>query len=235
MFMKIGILGKKIGMTRVYDANGIIRPVTAILAEPNTVLAMRTKDKDGYTAVQLGVFDQKEHRASKPLIGHCKKANALPKKFIREFPVDENSDLDKINIGDQLNVDRFKVGMWVDVIGQSKGKGFQGVVKRHNFSGQPAAHGSKMHRRNGAIGERSTPGRVYKNHGMPGHMGDERKTVQNIEVVQVRSEDNIILVGGAVPGAKGSHVIIRPAIKGQPRPKMKPTKGKKSDSKGGKK
>ena len=233
--MKIGILGKKIGMTRVYDANGTIRPVTAILAEPNAVLALRTKENDGYSAVQLGVFDQKLHRASKPLIGHCKKANAAPKWFIREFRIDPNDEADKVIIGSQLKVDRFKVGMLVDVIGQSKGKGFQGVVKKHNFSGQPAAHGSKMHRRNGAIGERSTPGRVFKNQGMPGHLGDERKTVQNLEVIQVRTEDNIILVAGAVPGAKGSHVIVRPAIKGQPKPKVRPVKTKKAEAKGSKK
>jgi large subunit ribosomal protein L3 len=194
-------------------------------------LAKRVKEKEGYDAVQLGVFDQKTHRATKPLIGHCKKSNSAPKKFIREFPIDPTSELDKVEVGDLLKVDRFKVGMWVDVIGQSKGKGFQGVVKKHNFSGQPASHGSKMHRRNGAIGERSTPGRVFKNHGMPGHLGDERKTVQNLEVIQVRPEDNIILVGGAVPGAKGSHVILRPAIKGQPKPKVQPTKAKKADAK----
>lgn len=223
-------------MTRVYDAKGVIRPVTAILAEPNTVLAVRTVEKDGYSAVQLGVFDQKETRASKPLIGHCKKANAAPKRFIREFPIDPKDDLDKVNLGDVVSVDRFKVGMWVDVIGRTKGKGFQGVVKKHNFSGQPASHGSKMHRRNGAIGERSTPGRVFKNHGMPGHLGNERKTVQNLEVIQVRPEDNIILVAGAVPGARGSHVVIRPAIKGQPRPKIQPKKAaKKAETKPAKK
>jgi large subunit ribosomal protein L3 len=233
--MKIGILGKKLGMTRVYDTNGTIRPVTAILAEPNTVLAIRTKENEGYAAIQVGAFDQKMQRASKPIIGHCKKSNSAPKKFIREFYIDPNDDLDKVDIGSQLKVDRFKVGMRIDVIGQTKGKGFQGVVKKHNFSGQPAAHGSKMHRRNGAIGERSTPGRVFKNHGMPGHMGDERKTVQNLEVIQVRTEDNIILVAGAIPGAKGSHVIIRPAIKGQPRPKIQPAKAKKADTKANKK
>ena len=208
--MKIGLLGRKIGMTRVYDASGKATPVTVIEAEGNTVLQVKNPERDGYTAVQVGFDLQKESRVSKPLLGHFKKANAEPKRFVREFRLPDGTVLD----GDlDLSVSQFEPGQFVDVIGRSKGKGFQGVVKKHGFSGQPAAHGSKMHRRNGAIGNRSTPGRIWKNMGMPGHMGDRRVTVQNLQVMQVREAEKIILVSGAVPGANGSYVIVRPAIK----------------------
>ena len=214
--MSIGILGQKVGMTRVYDEAGTITPVTVILAEPNAVLQVKTQDNDGYAAAQVGVFDQKEHRVTKPELGHFKKAGSAPKRFVREF--DLNGE--EVKQGDQLTVNRFKVGQYVDVIGISKGKGFQGPMKKHNFAGQGAAHGSKTHRRNGAIGERSTPGRIYKNHGMAGHMGDEKVTVQNLRIVQVREADHVLLISGAVPGASGSYVVVRTAIKGQPRAKQ---------------
>ena len=209
-------------MTRVYDEAGIITPVTVILAEPNAVLQVKTVENDGYAAAQVGVFDQKEHRVSKPELGHFKKAGVTPKKFVREFVLDEKDETP----ADALNVNRFKVGQLVDVIGISKGKGFQGPMKKHNFHGQGAAHGSKTHRRNGAIGMRSTPGRIYKNHGMAGHMGDEKVTVQNLRVVQVRETDNVLLISGAVPGASGSYVVVRLAIKGQPKPKGAANAGK---------
>ncbi|MCE0483331.1 MAG: 50S ribosomal protein L3 [Methylacidiphilales bacterium] len=214
--MSIGILGQKVGMTRIYDDAGTITPVTVILAEPNAVLQVKTPETDGYSAVQVGVFDQKEHRVTKPELGHFKKAGATPKRFVREFSLNGG----ETKVGDAINVTNFKAGQYVDVIGVSKGKGFQGPMKKHNFSGQGAAHGSKTHRRNGAIGERSTPGRIYKNHGMAGHMGDEQVTVQNLRVVQVREADHVLLVSGAVPGARGSFVVVRTAIKGQPRPKQ---------------
>ena len=220
--MSIGILGQKVGMTRVYDDAGTITPVTVILAEPNSVLQVKTVENDGYAAAQLGVFDQKEHRVSKPELGHFKKAGVTPKKFVREFTLNG----EEVKQGDALTVTRFKVGQIVDVIGISKGKGFQGPMKKHNFHGQGAAHGSKTHRRNGAIGMRSTPGRIYKNHGMAGHMGDEKVTVQNLRVVQVREADHVLLVSGAVPGATGSYVVVRTAIKGQPKPKGAATAGK---------
>jgi large subunit ribosomal protein L3 len=203
-------------MTRVYDEAGTITPVTVILAEPNAVLQVKTVENDGYTACQLGVFDQKEHRVTKPELGHFKKAGVTPKRFVREFTT-EGGDT---KVGDLITVNGFKAGQLVDVIGVSKGKGFQGPMKKHNFHGQGAAHGSKTHRRNGAIGCRSTPGRIYKNHGMAGHMGDERVTVQNLRVVQVREADHVLLVSGAVPGATGSYVVVRTAIKGQPRAKQ---------------
>ena len=220
--MSIGILGQKVGMTRVYDEAGTITPVTVILAEPNAVLQVKTVENDGYAAAQLGVFDQKEHRVSKPELGHFKKAGITPKKFVGEFRING----EEVKQGDSLTVNRFKVGQIVDVIGISKGKGFQGPMKKHNFHGQGAAHGSKTHRRNGAIGMRSTPGRIYKNHGMAGHMGDEKVTVQNLRVVQVREADHVLLVSGAVPGATGSYVVVRTAIKGQPKPKGAATAGK---------
>jgi large subunit ribosomal protein L3 len=208
--MKIGLLGKKIGMTRVYDANGKATPVTVIEAGGNTVLQVKSQEKNRYDSVQVGFDSQKESRVSKPLLGHFKKANAEPKKFVREFRLSSPVE-GELNPG----VSQFEVGQFVDVIGRSKGKGFQGVVKKHNFAGQPAAHGSKMHRRNGAIGNRSTPGRVWKNMGMPGHLGDEQVTVQNLRIVQVRPDENLILICGAVPGANGSYVVVRPAKKKQ--------------------
>lgn len=211
--MKIGLLGKKIGMTRFYDDKGKATPVTVIEAGGNTALQIKTEASDGYSSVQVGFDAQKEQRVTKPLLGHFKKANSEPKKFIREFRLQEGSSLDATV---DLNVSQFAVGDVVDVVGRSKGKGFQGVMKKHNMSGQPMSHGHMMHRRNGAIGNRSTPGRVWKNMGMPGHLGDERVTVQNLKVVQVRPEEGVILISGAVPGANGGYVIVRPAIKGQP-------------------
>ena len=210
--MKIGLLGRKIGMTRVYDANGKATPVTVIDAGGNTILQIKSQDQDGYDAVQIGFDSQKESRVSKPLLGHFKRANADPKKFVREFRLPDGTQVDAdLNLG----VNQFVAGEFVDVIGRSKGKGFQGVVKKHGFAGQPAAHGSKTHRRNGAVGNRSTPGRIWKNMGMPGHMGDDRVTVQNLRIAQVRPEENIILICGAVPGSNGSYVVVRPAKKKQ--------------------
>ncbi len=208
--MRIGLLGKKIGMTRVYDAKGNATPVTVIEAGENTRLQVRTMETDGYTAVQVGFDTQKESRVTKPALGHFAKNGSAPKKFVKEFRL---SDDDVVDAELNLKVTRFQAGQWVDVIGQSKGKGFQGVMKKHNFDGQGASHGSMMHRRNGAIGNRSTPGRVWKNMGMPGHMGDERVTVQNLRVLQVREAENILLITGAVPGANGSYVFIQPAKK----------------------
>jgi large subunit ribosomal protein L3 len=152
---------------------------------------------------------QKESRVTKALLGGFSAAESEPKKLVREFRLAEDAPEGEIN----LAVTQFQPGDWVDVVGKSKGKGFQGVMKKHNFHGQGAAHGSKTHRRNGAIGNRSTPGRIWKNMGMPGHMGDERVTVQNLQVLQVREADKIILISGAVPGANGSYVVVRPALK----------------------
>jgi large subunit ribosomal protein L3 len=216
--MKIGLLGRKIGMTRVYDSNGKVTPVTVIEAGGNSLVQIKTAEKEGYDAVQVGFDTQKESRLNKAELGHFKKAGIEPKKLLREFRLPEG-----VQVGPEvdLGVTQFEPGEFVDIIGQSKGKGFQGVVKKHGFAGQPAAHGSKMHRRNGAIGNRSTPGRIWKNMGMPGHLGDDRVTVQNLRVVQVRGEDNVILVSGAVPGANGSYVVVRPAKKKSTEAKQK--------------
>src|SRR5213078_1711996 len=207
--MSIGLLGQKIGMTSVYDANGRMRPVTVIAAGDNVLLRRVTAANDGYSAVKVGFDVQKESRVTKALLGEFKAAGSEPKKLMKEFRLPADAPEGEIN----LSITQFQPGDWVDVIGRSKGKGFQGVMKKHNFAGQGAAHGSKTHRRIGAVGNRSTPGRIWKNMGMPGHLGDRRVTVQNLQVMQVREAEKMILVSGAVPGANGSYVIIRPAIK----------------------
>jgi large subunit ribosomal protein L3 len=208
--MKIGLLGKKLGMTRVYDDKGVVTPVTVIEAGGNTLLQKKTAETDGYVGVQVGFDSQKENRVNKANLGVFKKAGSEPKKLVKEFRLPDGA---KLEDSVDLSVKQFAVGDVVDVIGQSKGHGFQGVVKKHNMSGQNQTHGSMMHRRNGAIGMRSTPGRIWKNMGMPGHMGDERVTVQNLKVVQVREEEGVILVSGAIPGKPGSYVVVRPAKK----------------------
>ncbi len=207
--MSIGLLGQKIGMTSVYDAKGRLCPVTVIAAGDNVLLRRLTEENDGYSAVQVGFGVQKESRVTKALLGEFKKAGVGPQRFVREFR--RRKDLPEGEI--DLGVTQFQPGDFVDVIGRSKGKGFQGVMKKHNFAGQGAAHGSKTHRRIGAVGNRSTPGRIWKNQGMPGHMGDRRVTVQNLQVMQVRETEKTILISGAVPGPNGSYVIVRPAIK----------------------
>jgi large subunit ribosomal protein L3 len=207
--MSIGLLGQKIGMTSVYDDKGRLCPVTVIAAGDNVLLRRLTQENEGYSAVQVAFDGQKESRVTKPLLGEFKNAGVEPKRFVREFRL--TSDLPEGAIS--FNVTQFQPGDYVDVIGRSKGKGFQGVMKKHNFHGQGAAHGSKTHRRIGAVGNRSTPGRIWKNQGMPGHLGDQRVTVQNLQVMQVREAEKMILVSGAVPGANGSYVIVRPAIK----------------------
>jgi len=208
--MSIGLLGKKLGMTRIYDEKGRISPATVIAAGGNRILQTKSIEKDKYTSVQVGFDDQKPQRVGKAMTGHFAKTESTAKRFIREFRLADNAATPE---SAELPVTNFEVGQFVDVIGQSKGKGFQGTIKRHNFAGQPMTHGSTMHRRNGAIGNRSTPGRVWKNMGMPGHMGDEQVTVQNLRVLQVRSEEGVIVVAGAIPGAKGSYVVVLPAIK----------------------
>jgi large subunit ribosomal protein L3 len=213
--MKIGLLGRKLGMTRVYDEKGRAVAVTVIEAGGNAPLQVKTQETDGYSAVQVGYHTQKPQRLSQQLLGHFKKHDSEPKKLIREFRLPDGTTFE----GEiDLRVSQFAIGDSVDVIGQSKGKGFQGIMKKHNADGQGASHGSMMHRRPGAIGMRSTPGRIWKNQSMPGHMGDERVTVQNLRVVQVREEDGCILVSGAVPGANGSYVVVRPAKKAKPQP-----------------
>ena len=208
--MRIGLLGKKLGMTRVYDDRGRATAVTVIDVSGNSLLQVKTPEKDGYSAVQVGFDAQKESRVSRGELGHFKKAGSEPKRFIREFRL-EDSETPAADFAFSPAV--FKQGQLIDVIGHSKGKGFQGIVRKHNADGQGMSHGSMMHRRPGAIGMRSTPGRIWKNQSMPGHMGDEQITVQNLRIVQVRENDSALLVAGAVPGPTGNYVIVRPAIK----------------------
>jgi large subunit ribosomal protein L3 len=208
--MSLGLLGKKIGMTRLFDSQaGIMIPVTVIDVSGNTILQVKTPEKDGYSAVQVGYGDQKEQRVNKPDLGRFKKAGSTPKRFVSEFRFANGTATPETHPGLEL----FTAGQWVDVIADSKGKGFQGVYKRYGFGGLKQTHGSMMHRRTGAIGCRSTPGRVWKNQKMPGHMGTTRTTVQNLKIVAIRSEDGVILVSGAVPGAKGGYVTVRSAKK----------------------
>lgn len=213
--MALGLIGKKVGMTRVFDqATGNSIPVTVINVADNQYIQIKTSDKHGYSAVQVGFDAQKESRIAKPLVGHLKANNAQPVKLIKEFRFASDAELPEAGAA-HPGLGLFTDGQWVDVIGTTKGKGFQGVVKRFHFQGQPAAHGSMMHRRPGSIGCRSTPGRVWKNKKMPGRHGNYGRTVQNLKVVQVRTDDNVILISGAVPGAIGSYLVIRPAIKKQ--------------------
>src|SRR6266852_5887049 len=208
--MPLGLLGKKLGQTRVYDAKGIITPVTIVLAGPNRVLQCKTQQSDGYNAVQLGFNDQKEQRVSKPLLGHIKKFLGAPVKRIREF-----RDFSKeVKPGDVIGANLFAPGDFIDAIGVTKGRGFEGVVKRHGFRGGDSTHGAKgWHRRPGAIGQRLFPGTVMRGMRMPGHMGQVQRTVQNLEVVQVREADNLLLIRGAIPGANGDYVVIRESKK----------------------
>jgi large subunit ribosomal protein L3 len=211
--MKIGLLGIKVGMTRVYDEKGKATAVTVIEAGGNTPLQLKTMENDGYSGIQVGFHQQKAQRVTQQLLGVFKKHNSEPKKLIKEFRLKDGTTFE----GEiDLSISQFAIGDSVDVIGQSKGKGFQGIMKKHNTKGQGQSHGSMMHRRPGAIGCRSTPGRIWKNQSMPGHMGDERVTVQNLRVVQVREDDGVILIAGAVPGAKGCYVVVRPSKKVKP-------------------
>jgi len=209
-FMPLGILGKKLGQTRVYDANGVSTSVTIVDVGPNRVLQVKTQQTDGYNAVQLGFGEQKEHRVTKPLLGHFKKLGTPAFKKIKEF-----RDFSKeVKTGDTVNADLFSVGDMVDAIGVTKGRGFEGVVKRHHFRGGDQTHGAKgWKRRSGAIGQRLFPGTVMRGMKMPGHMGQAQRTTQNLEVIQVRPDDAVILVKGAIPGSNGDYVIIRESKK----------------------
>ena len=217
----LGLLGKKLGQTRVYNDKGVLIPVTIVLVGPNRVIQCKTQETDGYNAVQLGFDDQKEQRLTKGLLGHIKKHNAVPVKRIQEF---RDFTL-AVKPGDILGPAVFAAGDFVDAIGVTKGRGFEGVMKRHNFRGGDASHGSKgFRRRGGAIGQRLFPGTVMRGMRMPGHMGQVRRTTQNLQVIQVREADNVLLIKGAIPGAKGDYVVIRESKKN---PKAAATASKK--------
>jgi large subunit ribosomal protein L3 len=231
--MPLGLLGKKLGHTRVYNAHGVITAVTVVLAGPNRVLQVKSQaGKDGYNAVQLGFDDQKEQRVSKPLLGHIKKNNGAAVKRIKEF----RNFSKEVKAGDVVGVTLFAPGDFVDAIGVTKGRGFEGVVKRHRFAGGDSTHGAKgWHRRSGAIGQRLFPGTVQRGLRMPGHMGQVTRTTQNLEVVQVREAENLLLIKGSIPGAEGDYIVIRESKK---RPKgwkppvsLAPMKKKAADAK----
>ena len=208
--MKKALIGKKVGMTQIFDENGTVIPVTVIEAGPCVVAQVKTIENDGYEAVQLGFGEVKENKLNKPVKGHFAKANVTAKKHLREFRLDS---IEGIKVGDELKADVFAAGDKIDVQGTSKGKGFQGVIKRHGQSRGPETHGSRYHRRPGSMGACSYPGRVFKNKKLAGHMGSVKVTVQNLEVVRVDADKNFILVKGAIPGAKGSVVTIKEAVK----------------------
>lgn len=204
-----GILGKKLGMTQIFTEEGIVVPVTVVEAGPNVVTQVKTVEKDGYNAIQVGFEDAKEKSLNKPQKGHLAAANVL-KKHLKEFRVDA---VEEFIVGQEIKADLFAAGEKIDVTGTSKGKGFQGPIKRHGQSRGPESHGSRYHRRPGSMGACSFPGRVFKNKKLAGHMGSVKVTVQNLEVVRVDADKNLILVKGAIPGPKGSMVTIKEAVK----------------------
>ena len=204
-------------MTRFYTEDGVAIAVTVIDVSDNQFLQKKMQEKDGYSAIQVGFDDQKESRLTKSKNGHFKANGGGPKRIVREFRVADDEALPEV---DHPGIELFEIDQWVDVIGTSKGKGFQGVVKRYSFGGLPASHGSMMHRRPGGIGAGTWPGRVWKNKKMPGRHGQYRKTIQNLKIIDKRPEDNVLLISGAIPGSKGSYVIIRPAVK-HPAPEQK--------------
>ena len=208
--MKKAIIGKKIGMTQIFDETGKVIPVTAIEAGPCVIAQIKTVETDGYDAVQLGFGDVKENKVNKPVKGHYAKLGITPKKHLREFRLDS---LEGLKVGDELKADVFAVGDSVDIQGTSKGKGFQGVIKRHGQSRGPMGHGSMYHRRPGSMGATSTPGRVFKGKKLPGHMGRVTVTIQNLDVVRVDMDKNVILVKGSVPGPKGAILKVKSAVK----------------------
>lgn len=203
-----GILGIKLGMTQIFAEDGTAVPCTVLQAGPCVVVQRRTVEKDGYDAVQLGLVEFiKPHRINKPMTGHFKKAEVAPLRMLREVRIADSKDETKV--GDRVLVDRFQPGEYVDVTGVSKGKGFQGGVKRWHFAGGDATHGSMFHRAPGGIGASSFPSRVWPGQHFPGHMGNERKTIKNLRVVKVDADENLLLVRGAVPGPPGAYIMIR--------------------------
>ena len=208
--MNKGIIGKKIGMTQIFDENGLVIPVTVIEAGPCTVAQVKTTETDGYNAIQLGFGEVKAKHINKPEMGHFAKSKLEAKKHLREFRLD---DVSNVKVGDEIKADIFTAGEKVDIQGTSKGKGFQGVIKRHGQHRGPMGHGSMYHRRPGSMGPTSTPGRVFKGKKLPGHMGHVTVTIQNLDVVRVDMDKNVILVKGSVPGCKGAILKIKTAVK----------------------
>lgn len=208
--MTKGILGRKIGMTQLFSEDGQLVPVTVVQAEPNVVLQKRTLENDGYEALQIGFADEKESRTNKAKKGHAEKANTAPKRCVREI---RNANLDEYEVGQEVGVDVFQTGDMVDATGTSKGKGFQGAIKRHNQQRGPTTHGSHFHRSPGAMAMAADPARVFKGKKLPGQMGGKQITIQNLKIVKVDAERNLLLIKGNVPGAKKSYIRIESALK----------------------
>lgn len=212
--MTIGVIGKKCGMTRIFTEDGTSIPVTVVMVSPNIVAQVKTKEQDGYTAIQVTTGECKNTRLTKAEAGHFIKAGMKPGRELREFAVENSAELESIKVGSVIKLDRFKVGQYVDVAGVTKGKGFAGVIKRHHFNSQDASHGNSLsHRAPGSIGQRQSPGKVFKGKRMAGHMGDVVRTILSQQIVRIDLERDLILIKGAVPGAQGACVVIRPAIK----------------------
>jgi large subunit ribosomal protein L3 len=216
--MLTGIIGRKVGMTQVFGANGVVTPVTVIKAGPCVIVQSKTVAKDGYEAVQIGLVEDRPARATKPIAGHYKKANVPPTRVRREVRVAKGAEAPAA--GEHVVCSIFAEGDAVDVVGRSRGRGFQGVVRRHNFRGGAATHGSMFHRAPGGIGASSYPSRVVKGKRFPGHMGADRVTTRNLTVVRVDTDNNLLLVDGAVPGPPGGYLIVRKAV--APKPKRQP-------------
>jgi|SRR5579863_274354 len=205
-----GLMGKKLGMTQIFNDEGKWVPVTVVEAGPCRVVQIKTLENDGYAAAQLSFGEIKLKSVTRPLAGHFKKSNVAPSRYVREF----RGDLGDVSVGQVINAGIFKKGDGVEVTGISKGKGFQGVMKRHHYSGGPATHGSMFHRAPGSIGASSFPSRVWPGKGLPGHMGSEQVTVQGLRVVEVRPEENLVFIRGAVPGSKGTLLVIHRSVRG---------------------
>jgi large subunit ribosomal protein L3 len=206
--MTNGLIGKKLGMTQLFQEDGSLVPVTVIEAGPCRVAQVKTKDRDGYESLQLAFGEVPERKVSKAVSGHLKKGQVPPARWLREF-----RKTGEVELGQEIKTDVFQKGDWVDVQGISKGKGFQGVVKRHHYAGGPETHGSMFHRAPGSIGSSAYPSRVWKNKTLPGHMGNERVTVQRLKVIESRPEENLLFVKGAVPGPSGELVVVRKSKK----------------------
>jgi large subunit ribosomal protein L3 len=212
--MSIGLIGKKCGMTRLYAEDGTATPVTVIEIVSNRVVQIKTKEKDGYNAVQVSAGSRKHSRIRKPLAGHYAKANVAPGHLLREFDLKDSQQLEQIHLGDELKADVFSIGQYIDVSGVTKGKGFAGAIKRHHFSSQDRSHGGSLCiRKPGSIGQRQSPGKVFKGKKMTGHLGDVMRTMQSLKIAGIDLNRNLLLVKGAVPGAVSTYLMIRQAVK----------------------
>ncbi len=210
--MGIGIIGKKLRMTQIFKEDGTVVPVTLVEYKEGYVVDLKTEDKDGYNALKVGFEEVSEKKLNKPLLGYLKKRNLPSLKILKEFRLENGEEIKKFKIGDRITIDFLKEGDYIDVTGRTIGKGFQGVVKRHGFHGGPATHGSMSHRAPGSIGP-TAPQRVLKGRRMAGRMGNEKKTIQNLQIVKILKDENIIMIKGAVPGPSNSYIVIKKSVK----------------------